>query len=452
MNNQASATAVYGLQFGDEGKGKIIDYLSPLHDIGIRCQGGDNAGHTIYLNGEKLALHLIPSTIVQPSSINVIGNGVVLNPTSLMNEIEALQSKDIEINEKRLKVSDRAHLILPHHLALDTVQEYIAKIGTTMKGIGPAYTAKISRSGIRLCDVIYGSRERLKDLLSRELERTTSLFQHYYKISAEEFSETFKNQKSFGQFLHPVHYFNEGSILNWLDISGKQLQTYATDIALYLHKAYQEKHQRLLFEGAQGALLDIDFGTYPYVTSSNTGVAGIRTGSGLEVPFTRSIGIAKAYTTRVGGGPFTTELFDQTGEFLQTEGNEFGSTTGRKRRCGWLDMVALQYAVMINSPTEIVITKLDVLDKLDEIHVCVAYSLDGVTIDSFPPNIEQLQRCTPVYKTFKGWKKSISEITSYENLPSEAIVYLSFIEEKLRKRISIISVGKERNQTIMRSL
>ena len=387
-----SATILVGSQWGDEGKGKIVDILSDRFDIVVRYQGGANAGHTIVIGDQQFILHLIPSGILRDGVICVIGNGVVIDPNALLDEIKLLE--DLGINIKgRLLISQNAHLIMPYHKLLDSINESgSSKIGTTGRGIGPCYIDKYARKGIKI-DV--------------------------------------------------------NSIIDEYTAFDEAIDQYITDVPAYLNKALDEDGKNILMEGAQGALLDVDHGTYPFVTSSNPTSGGACTGTGIPpTKISNVIGIVKAYTTRVGLGPFPTELLDETGENLRKWGAEFGATTGRPRRCGWFDSALVRYSRMINGIQRAAITKLDVLSQLDEIKVCVAYEQNGKKINSFPSNAHRLENVTPVYETLPGWKKDITGVTNFDNLPSETKDYLSFISEQSGFEISIISVGPKRNQTI----
>ena len=387
---------VIGAQWGDEGKGKVVDLLSENLDIIVRCQGGNNAGHTIVVEGKKLVTHLIPSGILHPHTICVIASGVVIDITVLVEEIAAIESLGIDVIS-RLKISDRAHIILPEHIAIDTQREESAgdkKIGTTKRGIGPCYQDKIARRGLRMGD-------------KKEL---------------------------FPSDLHAAYDTVSSCICDTVD---------------YIHVAL-ESGKEIMFEGAQGAMLDIDHGTYPYVTSSNTTSAGVCTGAGIPPQAIGKVtGIVKAYCTRVGEGPFPTELLDELGETIRQEGGEFGATTGRPRRCGWLDLVALKHASRLNGITDFSLTKLDVLDILDEVKLCVAYEYQGQQFDYFPADIEVLENITPIYETFPGWKTSTVHCRSVDELPENAQKYLQIITEYTGIPYSIISVGPGREQTIV---
>ncbi|MEX2117859.1 MAG: adenylosuccinate synthase [Bacteroidota bacterium] len=421
---------IVGAQWGDEGKGKIVDHLSEDVDIVARYQGGANAGHTVVLPAkgskkeQEYVLHLIPSGIFHKHVTCIIGNGVVIDPKALMTEIDQLQSAGISI-KGRLLISHNAHLIMPYHKALDSIREQgDQKIGTTGRGIGPAYIDKYMRIGIRVVDLL--DRDVLCKKLKRNIEEKNELLKKVYQAK----------ELDLDAIIHEYQEFD------------KRIDAYVTDTSEYLHKALSKK-KAVLAEGAQGALLDVDHGTYPYVTSSNPTSGGACTGLGIPPTSIQSIlGVVKAYSTRVGNGPFPTELSDATGERLRTIGGEFGATTGRPRRCGWLDMVSLKYSVRVNGISRIAITKLDVLDEFDEIKVCVAYTRGGKTLQHFPTDVQTLEQATPVYKTFKGWKTPTSDIRRYRNLPPQARTYIEAIRKILGIDIWMVSVGARRDQTL----
>ena len=410
-----------GLQWGDEGKGKIVDVLTPKYDIIARFQGGPNAGHTLVFNNVKHVLHTIPSGIFRKNALNVIGNGVVIDPYIFKEEVDKLVAQGVKVEDK-LYISSRAHLILPSHKALDEAYEIEKgdnKIGSTKKGIGPTYTDKIARSGLRVGDILNDfpqKYETLKKNHCKILERYT------YSFDIEEYEK---------KWMEGIELIKSLTILD----------------SEYFLNAEMSAGKKILAEGAQGALLDIEFGSYPFVTSSNTITAGACTGLGVSPKSIGEVfGVFKAYCTRVGSGPFPTELFDETGEAMQKYGNEFGSTTGRARRCGWLDLVALKYAIMINGVTQLFMMKIDVLNTFDTIKICTGYSYNGTIIQHLPNDLENV---VPVYKEFKGWK---SEITadSYSELPEEIKDYVAFIEKETAVPISIVSIGPEREKTIIR--
>lgn len=420
-----SAVVVIGSQWGDEGKGKIVDLLSENVDVVVRYQGGANAGHTIFVNGKKFVLHLIPSGIIRENILCVIGNGVVLDPEAFIEEINLLKQNNIDV-ENRIVIMPNTHIVFPYHKFLDFCNENSASpLGTTIKGIGPTYADKYARLGIRAIDLL--NEDASQSIISKNLKMKNLLFEKYY--FADEFEEE--------------------EVKKFLSESKKNLQTFIHSDPTLVSKLIREG-KKVLLEGAQGALLDIDFGTYPFVTSSNPTIGGAITGSGISVKdISEIIGVAKAYCTRVGEGPFPTELKNEIGEILRRNGNEFGATTGRPRRCGWLDLPALKYSTQINGFDSIAITKLDVLSEFDEIKICTEYKLNNEPIDYFPIDATTLSKVEPVYKTFKGWKKSIQGIRNYNELPSEAKKYLEFIEDYLSTKIKIISTGFERNDTII---
>ncbi|MBR4135865.1 MAG: adenylosuccinate synthase [Bacteroidales bacterium] len=415
-----------GLQWGDEGKGKIVDVVTPDYDVVARFQGGPNAGHSLEFNGIRHVLHIIPSGIFHREKTNIIGNGVVIDPITFEEEIMALEKMGLE-PVKNLFISKKAHLIMPTHRLLDAAQEAkkgAGKIGSTLKGIGPTYTDKTARSGLRVCD-LYSDRfeEKYQKLLSQHKEM---LMQYHY-----DFSETLPELEA-----------------RWLKALDTLRRFTAIDSEYVLYE-YLQQGKRVLAEGAQGTLLDLEFGAYPFVTSSNTIAAGCFTGLGLDPHFAgKVIGIVKAYCTRVGSGPFPTELFDETGEKLRTIGNEFGATTGRPRRCGWLDLIALKYALMINGVTDIALTKADVMSDFDTIQVCTAYKVNGELTNRMPTETDAV--IEPVYTALPGWKEDISKCQSYEELPQTFKDYIRYIEEFTGVKISIVSVGPDRNATIFR--
>ncbi len=423
--------AVVGLQWGDEGKGKIVDLLALEHDVIVRCQGGSNAGHTVVVDGEKYALHLVPSGILTPGKINVIANGVVIDLAGLVGEIEGLRARGVEVSGN-LMISDRAHVVMDYHRALDRAQEAkrsgTARIGTTGRGIGPAYADKYRRSGFRMGDVL--DSEFLRRVIVDRIEENNFLLSEYYGAEEVSLEETLASIEHAAEFLRP----------------------FVTDTALHLRRFVSEG-KRLLFEGAQGALLDIDFGTYPYVTSSNTTTAGIPAGTGLP-PSTvgEVLGVLKAYTTRVGAGPFPSELEDEAGASLRDRGGEFGTTTGRARRCGWFDAVIARQSVALNGATGIALTKLDVLDGFESIMLTTAYELDGNSIDSLPAAASALERCRPVYEKMPGWNIDTSQARSWDDLPERARRYVERIEELAGCPVTMVSVGRERSAVIMRDM
>ena len=425
--NNMKLDILLGLQWGDEGKGKVVDVLTPHYDVIARFQGGPNAGHTLEFNELKHVLHIIPSGIFHRDKINIIGNGVVIDPVTFQKEIESLEEMGFDPTEN-LFISRKAHLILPTHKWIDAMleeQKGKDKIGSTLKGIGPTYTDKIARNGFRVCDIV------APDFL----EKFSAIYKkHHDLLIKNAYQPKDDIEVAFTEWFNSLQ-----TILRFKLIDSE-----------YEVNDYLTEGKKVLAEGAQGSLLDIDFGSYPFVTSSSTVAAGACTGLGVAPNRTgRVIGIVKAYCTRVGSGPFPTELFDETGEQLRKQGHEFGSTTGRARRCGWLDLVALKYTIMINGVTEMVLTKADVMDNFDIIKVCTEYQIGEAVTDRFPAEINA--DITPVYKEFKGWKQNLSEEKNYENLPQVFKEYVAFIEKETGIPISIVSTGPDRNQTIMRA-
>lgn len=419
-----SVTVLVGSQWGDEGKGKIVDILSDRYEIVARYQGGANAGHTIQIGEQQYILHLIPSGILRDNVICVIGNGVVIDPKALLDEINFLKQHGFDI-KNRLFISQNAHLIMPYHKLLDSISESgTDKIGTTGRGIGPCYIDKYARKGIRIADLL--NRKVLEEKIRKNLEEKNNLLKKVY------------NQEA----------LDVEAIINEYTAFDIEIDQYIKDVPTYLNDAIDEG-KSVLMEGAQGALLDVDFGTYPYVTSSHPTSGGACTGTGIPPSKISSvIGIVKAYTTRVGLGPFPTELVDETGNNLREWGKEYGATTGRPRRCGWFDGFLVKYSRMINGISRAAITKLDVLSNLDEIKVCTGYEHKGRLLKSFPSEIEQLSEAIPIYETLPGWKTDISNARNFSELPSATKDYLNFIAEICGFEISIISVGPRRSQTI----
>ncbi|MDO9152822.1 MAG: adenylosuccinate synthase [Paludibacter sp.] len=412
-----------GLQWGDEGKGKVVDVLTPGYDLITRFQGGPNAGHTLEFEGKKFILRSIPSGIFQGDKINVIGNGVVLDPALFKAEVDALELSGHPLTE-RLKISKKAHLILPTHRLLDAAYESSkgsGKIGTTGKGIGPTYTDKISRNGVRVGDILHNFDEKYKTAIDRHKE---ILKQYQFEYNLTE--------------LEPAWFEGIECIKRFELIDSEH----------YINNAIQSE-KKVLAEGAQGTMLDIDFGSYPFVTSSNTICAGACTGLGVAPRNIGEVyGIFKAYCTRVGSGPFPTELSDETGDEMRKTGVEFGSVTGRPRRCGWIDLVALKYAVMINGVSQLIMMKSDVLDGFDTIKACVAYKIDGIEIEKFPYDLND--GVEPVYVELPGWKTNMTTMHTEDEFPEEFNTYLSFLEEELGVPVKIVSVGPDREQTIVR--
>ena len=418
---------VVGSQWGDEGKGKIVDWLSSEADVVIRFQGGHNAGHTLVIDGITYKLRLLPSGIVRKNKISIIGNGVVVDPWALLEEIKEIKSKGIEISEKNLILSEAANLILPFHREMDEIREDTAgkaKIGTTRRGIGPAYEDKVGRRSIRVMDLI--SEENLN-------HRLETVLMHHNAI-----------RKGLGKEI-----FQKDQLKKELLEIAPEILKYSQPVWKKIDEFKQQK-KKILFEGAQGILLDVDHGTYPFVTSSNTVAASAATGSGCGPnSINYVLGITKAYTTRVGEGPFPTELTDSIGEQLGQKGKEFGTVTSRKRRCGWFDGVLVRQTIKISGIDGIALTKLDVLDELDEIKICVAYQLDGKKIDYLPAAVDDQLKVTPIYKTFKGWKSSTKGIKNFNDLPTNAKNYVSELGKFIETKISSISTSPERNDTIL---
>jgi adenylosuccinate synthase len=425
---QRNATVLVGAQFGDEGKGKLVDYLSEKFDIVVRYQGGANAGHTICFDDKTVVLHLIPSGIFNPNCVCVIGNGVVIDPDALMKEIEMIQAMGYSL-EGRLLISHNAHLIMPYHKSIDSAAEESMggmRIGTTGRGIGPSYADKFSRIGIRIVDLL--SPKILEEKLRSSIDAKNNLLTKIYSKEELNVEEIVKRYTTFD----------------------RSIDSYVKNTQIYLNDQLA-KGKTVLLEGAQGSLLDVDHGTYPFVTSSNPTAGGACTGSGI--PPTRIgnvIGVAKAYMTRVGNGAFPTELHDETGERIRKIGHEFGATTGRPRRCGWLDLVLLKYANSINGVTELALTKLDVLDDFDDIKICTGYKVDGKILRDFPTDHETLSRLEPQYKTLKGWNTSNTKAKNFKELHPNTQAYLEFIEFELDTPITFISVGPKRHETVFR--
>ena len=422
-----SVSVVIGSQWGDEGKGKIVDLLSAKVDIVARYQGGANAGHTICWGDKTFVLHLVPSGIFQDNVICVIGNGVVIDPVAILKEINTIKQLGYSI-DGRLLISHNAHLIMPYHKKIEEARERSRNanaIGTTGRGIGPAYMDKFARTGIRMVDLL--DRDTLSRKLKRSIEEKNAILRDIYGAAE----------------------LNVDSIIEEYVAFDKLVDPFVTDTSYYLNKAIKDG-KKVLAEGAQGSLLDIDFGTYPYVTSSHPTVGGCCTGLGIPATsIKRVIGIVKAYSTRVGNGPFPTELTDEVGKRLQDVGHEFGATTGRPRRCGWIDLVALGYTCSINGFTELTITKLDVLSGLQEIKACVGYRYDGKESSRFPSEVHTLEQVEPIYESFPGWEEDITGIDKMENLPANARRYLQFISDTLQVGISMVSTGPKRSQTIL---
>ena len=424
----ANNVVVVGTQWGDEGKGKIVDFLTERSDIVVRFQGGNNAGHTLYVGGKQIILHLIPSGILYEDKKCMIGNGVVVDPKVLLNEIYNLKQLGISIDPDRLIISEKANLIMPYHKAIDLAREEAKgkkKLGTTGRGIGPCYEDKVARRGIRVIDLKYP-----EDMMIKIEENVRE--KNFYLT----------------QFLNASPVDSKAIFDDYMNMA-KMLLPYIKDVSVELDKAIKDD-RKILFEGAQGIHLDIDHGTYPFVTSSNTVAGAASSGSGIGPGYLHHvIGVVKAYTTRVGSGPFVTELNDETGEYIQKRGQEFGATTGRKRRCGWLDLVMVMDSKRLNGLNSLAITKLDVLTGLEKLRICTGYRLDGELVRTRPITLRDISRCKPVYEELPGWDQDISGARKVDQLPQNTKRYLSFIEEMTGLPISIISVGPSRDQTIV---
>ncbi|MGL5438854.1 MAG: adenylosuccinate synthase [Filifactoraceae bacterium] len=423
-----SGVAIIGAQWGDEGKGKIIDLLAKSADMVVRSQGGNNAGHTVVVEGEKYALHLIPSGILNEKAINVIGNGVVIDPEVILKEMENFAKRGIGMES--LRISDKSHIIMPYHKVIDELMEKargIDDIGTTKKGIGPCYMDKYERIGIRMQDLIDSN--ILKEKLKIVIDAKNKIIKEVYNGDTVDFEDVYSKA---------VEY-------------GKKLKPYVVNTEFLINKSVK-RGDKVLFEGAQGSMLDTDFGTYPYVTSSHPTIGGFITGSGVNInAINEVIGIVKAYSTRVGKGPFVTELNNEIGDRIRTVGREFGTTTGRPRRCGWLDLVLLRYTAMLNGYTSIALMLLDVLSGFDKIKVCTAYEIDGNITYDYPSTMEELAKAKPIFTEIEGFDKAdIQEVTDYDHLPSAAKEYIKLIERELQVPIDIVSVGPGREQTIIR--
>lgn len=419
-----SSVVVVGTQWGDEGKGKITDFLSENAEVIARYQGGDNAGHTIIIDGVKHKLHLIPSGIFYPEKISVIGNGVVINPQSLVDELEYLH--EAGVRTENLRISDRAHVILPYHIELDRLQEASKgdqKIGTTIKGIGPAYMDKTARVGIRIADLL--DKEIFAKRLRVNLEEKNRQFIKMYDSQEMMFEDIFEEYYQYGQ----------------------QIEQYVTDTSVILNDAL-DYGKRVLFEGAQGVMLDIDQGTYPFVTSSNPVAGGVTIGSGVgPSKINKVVGVCKAYTSRVGDGPFPTELFDEFGEKIRKVGKEYGTTTGRSRRIGWFDTVVMRHSKRVSGITNLSLNSIDVLTGISKLKICVAYELDGKRITHYPASLKELDKCIPVYEEIEGWSEDITQARTLEDLPESAREYIRRVSELVGVRISTFSVGPDRSQT-----
>lgn len=419
---------IIGTQWGDEGKGKVVDYLTAKADLVVRYQGGNNAGHTLVVNSLKTICHLIPSGILHQGKRCLIGNGVVVDPEVLLEEMEALRKNGVEITPGNLGLSEKAHLILPYHKAVDIAGETAKgkdKIGTTGRGIGPCYEDKVARKGIRVADLL--EPDTLAEKLEANLAEKNFLLTKWFEAEPLEFQAIYDTYLAFGEILKP----------------------YMTDVSLELDEAVAQG-RRILFEGAQGTQLDIDHGTYPFVTSSNPLSGAVCSGAGIGPDkIHHSIGIVKAYTTRVGAGPFPTELEDRIGNYMQERGAEFGATTGRRRRCGWLDLVVVRDSARLNGLTSLSVTKLDVLTGLDTLKIAVAYELEGTRLLSRPTSVKKFALCKPVYVELPGWKEDLSSVRTWDQLPDAAKNYLNTIEEITHVPFSIISVGPGREESII---
>lgn len=416
---------IVGAQWGDEGKGKITDFMAQKADVVVRYQGGNNAGHTVAVGEEQYKLQLIPSGILYKDKLCIIGNGVVIDPEAFLGEIKNLESRGISTTN--LKISDRAHVIFPYHKKIDELSEIKRgsnDIGTTKKGIGPAYMDKTERVGIRICDLLK------KEVFAAKLKENLEAKNYYLR-----------------QFFGFEGYDYEEMLANYLRYA-EEIRPYVADTSILVYNSLKAD-KKVLFEGAQGTLLDLDYGTYPYVTSSHPIAGGVCIGSGVgPAMIGKAIGVVKAYTTRVGKGPFPTELFDETGDYIRQKGFEFGTVTGRPRRCGWFDAVIVRFAARISGLTGVAVTKLDTLAEIPKIKMCVGYKLNGEIIREFPASLEDLAECTPIYEEFDGWE-DVSHVTEYKKLPTNLLRYLERIEELCDTKIAMVSVGPKRDQTIV---
>jgi adenylosuccinate synthase len=420
--------AIIGLQWGDEGKGKIIDYLAGRADVVVRAQGGNNAGHTVVIDGKKYALHLIPSGVLHPGAVNVIGNGVVIDPAGFFSEIATLEADGVDCS--KIFISDRAHIVFPWHREIDALIEASAGsggIGTTKRGIGPCYTDKAARTGLRACDML--NADSFREKLAERLDANNEIISKIYGAKPLDSKEILAEYTGYAERMSPM----------------------IADTGVVVYDAVSEG-KSVLFEGAQGVMLDLDLGTYPYVTSSHPGSGGFIIGAGVGPKMINEIvGVVKAYTTRVGAGPMVTELTDETGDEIREAGNEYGTTTGRPRRCGWFDGVAVRHSVRANGVDGIALMLLDVLGGFDEIKLCYAYETpDGRKIENYPASLDTLAACRPLYRTVRGWRSDISQCQSFEELPEEARAYIAGIEDMSGAPVKIVSVGPGRDQTIIR--
>lgn len=418
---------VIGTQWGDEGKGRIVDILSEKVDVVARYQGGNNAGHTIIVDGKTTVLHHIPSGILRQDKISIIGNGVVIDPKFLLEEIDGLRKSGYPVSSANFKISDRTHVIMPYHKLMDKARESQMgndKIGTTGRGIGPVYEDKVARRGIRVSDLLYPDyfADRLKSIINQK----NIYLKNVLGIEPLDFEQVFDDYIEYGKKLNP----------------------FITDTSLLLYDLVKQ-NKAILFEGAQGVMLDVDFGTYPYVTSSNSGAGGVCSGTGISPKIIDTIvGISKAYTTRVGEGPFPSEIKDEFGEVLRKLGNEYGATTGRPRRCGWFDTVSVSYSIKINGISSLMLTKLDVLSDLQTIKICTGYKYKDQVLKDFPSNLNVLNSCMPVYEEVCGWRSELSDINDPSDLPQNLMNYLAKLEDILETQISLISIGPSREQFI----
>ena len=421
-----ASVIIVGTQWGDEGKGKIVDYLANKAQYVVRSQGGSNAGHTVVVDNIKYKLRLLPSGILHKDKVCIIGNGVVIEPKVFLSEIDALIGK--KVNMSNLKISNRAHVLMPYHKILDELQEEDLgenKLGTTKNGIGPCYMDKASRLGIRIVDLM--NKETFAKKLKFNIELKNKLFKKLYNHNGFNYEELLKEYLEYADRLRP----------------------YVADTTTILNKAIKEK-KNILFEGAQATMLDLDHGTYPFVTSSYPAAGGACTGSGVGPrKIDNVIGVVKAYSTRVGEGPFPSELFDDVGQFIRDKGGEYGTVTGRARRCGWLDACVIKYASYVNGLDSVAITRLDILDELDKLKICVAYKYNGEILEDYPADLDILSKAEPVYEEFDGWKTSTANIREYDKLPENAKKYLKRLSEVIDTEISIVSVGAGRDETII---
>ena len=419
-------TCVIGLQWGDEGKGKIIDILAKDYDIIVRYQGGGNAGHTLIIDDEKFIFHLIPSGILHPDKKCVIGNGIVFDPRLFLDEVAGLSKRNINVN-RNLFVSDRAHVVFPYHKKLDLLiekQKGNSMIGTTGRGIGPCYTDKIARDGIRVAELLH--KEHFKEKLKKTVEEKNRLFVDLYKDEPVSWEEIYEEYCVYAEKISPF-------VCDTVDLMAKAI----------------EDNKKILFEGAQGALLDVDFGTYPYTTSSNASAGGVSSGIGVSPKQIHDIiGITKAYATRVGSGPFPTEIDGEQGEHIRKKGGEFGSTTGRPRRCGWFDAVAIRHSVRISGVDSLIMTKMDVLDDQETIRICTGYKSNKKVYHNFPADLDVLENCEPVYEEVSGWMEDTSKVRDVKSLPGKAMDYIRKVEEIIGLKVKMVSVGPERLQII----